>query len=96
MGGDGKDLFILKTGGLSLSEADIIIDYNLNLDNPDYGKDQIGLINGLKRDDLEPEATLVGGEDGIRISLQNNREYVLGIVIGVGVEEFEQIEFTNI
>ncbi|MDE5111222.1 MAG: hypothetical protein O4753_08085, partial [Trichodesmium sp. St7_bin2_1] len=82
--------------GLSLSEADIIIDYNFNLDNPDYGKDQIGLINGLNRDDLKPESTVVGGQDGVVISLKNNPEDVLGIVLGVGLEEFQEIEFTTI
>ena len=95
VGGLGKDLFILKTDGLSLSEADIIIDYNFNLDNPDYGKDQIGLINGLNRDDLKPESIVVDGQGGVVISLKNNPEDVLGIVLGVGLEEFQEIEFTE-
>lgn len=39
MGGLGKDLFIFKIDGFSLLEVDIIIDYNFNFDNFDYGKD---------------------------------------------------------
>ena len=48
------------------------------------------------RDSLKPESTVVDGQGGVVISLKNNPEDVLGIVLGIGLEEFQEIEFTTI
>ena len=84
-GGDGEDLFIISknTGGDSVSKADIIIDYNTD------ENDRIGLINGLRRNDLEFLETIVAEKDATVISLRNDPEDFLAIVIGVNEENLD-------
>ena len=84
-GGDGEDLFIISknTGGDSVSKADIIIDYNTD------ENDRIGLINGLRRNDLEFLDTIVAEKDATVIRLRNDPEDFLAIVIGVNEENLD-------
>lgn len=84
-GGDGEDLFIIfkNIGGDSVLKVDIIIDYNID------ENDWIGLINGLRCNDLEFLEIIVVEKDVIVISLRNDLEDFLVIVIGVNEENFD-------
>ncbi|MGB3513454.1 MAG: calcium-binding protein [Microcoleaceae cyanobacterium] len=92
IGGSGEDLFVIaeNTGGLNLSDADIITDYNPEDD------DEIGLNGGLTRGQLEFSETLVGEDNpgiAIRIDEPGNEGDYLAIVLNV---EEGEIEFTII
>ena len=85
IGGDGEDLFIISTitGSQDKSKADFIIDYNTD------ENDRIGLINGLRRNDLEFLETIVAEKDATVIRLRNDPEDFLAIVIGVNEENLD-------
>lgn len=85
IGGDGEDLFIISTitGSQDKSKADYIIDYNTD------ENDRIGLINGLRRNDLEFLETIVAEKDATVIRLRNDPEDFLAIVIGVNEENLD-------
>lgn len=87
-GGTGEDLFIIgeNTGGLSLSDADIITDYNPEED------DQIGLIDDLSNGDLEFSETLVGEDSpgiAIRIDEVGDEGDYLAIVLNVTEDDLD-------
>ena len=93
--GSGKTVLALELARRKVLEGKNVLFLYFNRLIKNHIEDQIGLINGLNRDDLKPESIVVDGQGGVVISLKNNPEDVLGIVLGVGLEEFQEIEFTE-